>query len=39
MLECCINVENNIGYEPADLTVHPAPQNCRVWVYFFHIGV
>ena len=27
-----------LGYEPADLTVHP-PQNCRGWVYFFRIGV
>ena len=28
-----------IGYEPADLTVHPPPQNCRGWVHFFRIGV
>ena len=28
-----------IGYEPADLTVHPPPQNDRGWVYFFRIGV
>ena len=27
-----------LGYEPADLTVHP-PQNCRGWVHFFRIGV
>ena len=24
-----------VGYEPADLTVHPPPQNCRGWVHFF----
>ena len=30
---------NNIGYEPADLTVHPPPQNCRGWVHFFRIGL
>ena len=29
----------HIGYEPADLTVHPPPQNCRGWVHFFRIGV
>ena len=28
-----------IGYEPADLTVHPPPQDCRGWVHFFCIGV
>ena len=29
-----------IGYEPADLTVHPpSPQYCRGWVYFFRVGV
>ena len=28
-----------LGYEPADLTVHPPPQNCRGWVHFFRIGV
>ena len=28
-----------IGYEPANLTVHPPPQNCRGWVHFFRIGV
>ena len=28
-----------IGYGPADLTVHPLPQNCRGWVHFFCIGV
>ena len=28
-----------IGYEPADLTVHPPPQNDRGWVHFFRIGV
>ena len=28
-----------IGYEPADLTVHPPPQNYRGWVHFFRIGV
>ena len=27
-----------IGYEPADLTVHP-PQNDREWVHFFCMGV
>ena len=27
-----------LGYEPADLAVHP-PQNCRGWVHFFRIGV
>ena len=29
----------HIGYEPADLTVHPPPQNDRGWVHFFRIGV
>ena len=29
----------HVGYEPADLTVHPLPQNCRGWVHFFRIGV
>ena len=29
----------HLGYEPADLTVHPPPQNCRGWVHFFRIGV
>ena len=33
------NWAENIGYEPADLTVHPPPQNCRGWVHFFRIGV
>ena len=28
-----------IGYEPADLTVHPPPQNDREWVHFFRMGV
>ena len=28
-----------LGYEPADLTVHPPPQNDRGWVHFFCIGV
>ena len=28
-----------IVYEPADLTVHPPPQNDRGWVHFFRIGV
>ena len=28
-----------IGYEPADLTVHPPPQNDRGWVHFFRTGV
>ena len=28
-----------IGYEPADLTVHPPPPNGRGWVHFFRIGV
>ena len=28
-----------LGYEPADLTVHPPPQNNREWVHFFRIGV
>ena len=28
-----------IGYEPADLTVHPPPQNDREWVHFFLMGV
>ena len=27
-----------VGYEPADLTVHP-PQNDRGWVHFFRMGV
>ena len=30
---------STIGYEPADLTVHPPPQNYRGWVHFFRIGV
>ena len=29
----------HIGYEPADLTVHPPPQNDRGWVHFFRMGV
>ena len=29
---------DTIGYEPADLTVHP-PQNDRGCVHFFRIGV
>ena len=33
-----VNIHMYIGYEPADLTVHP-PQNCRGWVHFFRIGV
>ena len=28
-----------IGYEPAELTMHPPPQNDRGWVHFFRIGV
>ena len=28
-----------VGYEPADLTVHPPPKNDRGWVHFFRIGV
>ena len=28
-----------VGYEPADLTVNPPPQNCREWVHFFRMGV
>ena len=28
-----------IGYEPADLTVHPPPPNYRGWVHFFRIGL
>ena len=29
-----------LGYEPADLTVHPPPpQNDQGWVHFFRIGV
>ena len=37
----CLNVPvTDIGYEPADLTVHPPPQkNDRGWVHFFRIGV
>ena len=39
----CLNLvfyeDDLLGYEPADLTVHPPPQNCRGWVHFFHIGV
>ena len=27
--------ESTIGYEPADLTVHPPPKNDRGWVHFF----
>ena len=31
---------NILGYEPADLTVHPPPpQNDREWVHFFRMGV
>ena len=33
------NNEDIIGYEPADLTVHPPPQNCRGCVNFFRICV
>ena len=37
IVNLCIS---NIGYEPADFTVHPPPtQNCRGWVNFFGIGV
>ena len=32
-------LKTDIGYEPADLTVHPPPQNYRGWVHFFRIGV
>ena len=28
-----------LGYEPADLTVHPPQKNDRGWVHFFRIGV
>ena len=28
-----------LGYESANLTVHPPPRNCRGWVHFFRIGV
>ena len=28
-----------LSYEPADLTVHPPPQNDREWVHFFRMGV
>ena len=34
----CLSVDC-VGYEPADRTVHPPPQNCRGWVYFFRTGV
>ena len=36
-----LNLYHNVlvlGYEPADLTVHPPP-NDRGWVHFFRIGV
>ena len=36
--DCCAKA-CLIGYEPADLTVHPPPQNNRGWVHFFCIGV
>ena len=36
---CQIIEHNIIGYEPADLTVHPPPQNDRGWVHFFRMGV
>ena len=28
-----------LGYEPADFTVHPPPQNCRGWVHLFRMCV
>ena len=34
-----VNMPGVIGYEPADLTVHPPPPNDRGWVHFFRIGV
>ena len=33
------NLSSLLGYEPADLTVHPPPQNDREWVHFFRMGV
>ena len=33
-----IDCPSLLGYEPADLTVHP-PQNDREWVHFFRMGV
>ena len=30
-----LHLIGDIGYEPADLTVHPPPQNYRGWVHFF----
>ena len=38
-LHAILLVMTLLGYEPADLTVHPPPQNCRGWVHFFRIGV
>ena len=29
-------VDNSIGYEPADLTVHPPPKQSRVGSFFSH---
>ena len=37
--KCDIVPQNIVGYEPTDLTVHPLPQNCRVWVNFFRTVV
>ena len=39
LLLTCYMPCDNIGYEPADLTVHPPPPNDRGWVHFFRIGV
>ena len=36
---CTMSCVTLLGYEPADLTVHPPPQNDRGWVHFFRIGV
>ena len=30
-----IDYNKILGYEPADLTVHPPPQNDQGWVHFF----
>ena len=34
-----INNTTLLGYESADITVHPPPPNCRELVHFFRISV
>ena len=38
-MDVCVSIGKHIGYEPADLTVHPPPQNDREWVHCFRMGV